>query len=749
MAVRDFSALTNVSVKSGKFEFETMGTADIAGSKFTSVDSGIKVIETKYGYLTANDGTGVYDFTALSGGEFRFKDVQDASVGAFDGSGVAYGIKVSVDAGDSGNTKALKKVLTGSGKDVVEVTKVTGGNFDLGAGKDIISFKDESTATVSLGEGADLISVKGDKTSSITVSDYNYADGDKISVTGATADVLDFDFANGVATVGEISKASVVATTTLNNGVYELSLNDNVFVRTGESSVNYVATEDINFVSNGDTTTLDLKLAGTGNDTNNVTVGATEGTVNIIAGKAKASIDVGADVDFSLGIEKKGAAVTVGNVLDADDTLYLMDGGKISDVKFSTTDQGLKYGIASVAGAYDNTKEGTFKYNINGVEGVLAYGNNDTVTYADGVTYYANAATVDASEYEGELILNLNGVCGDVFNDNVSVVSGVVSGLVAGRDKEDTIINLATEEGNKTEVYGGAKGNDSINLTDVDDDSTNVIWYSNGDGNDTVYGFTKGDNTVYFHDAAAAAGVLNDVASMVDNDLKIAMDKKNALTLEGVKATTHGETNVVNFKDVAGNTFKVAVGDGADVTYNSEVNIYKGATTLKVDGEEDRIIWTGASDDKKDEYGYYDDIKAIDAGEASGTLYLSGTNVSGMSITGGTGVNHMWGGGDKGQTLVGNDDAVDVFWFGTGDGRDVATDAGADDGVNLYNVEKIDEVAIKTSSNYFTVTIGNDSLKVSLAGGTTAEEALKTFTFADKAGALYTYDTESKKFQQK
>lgn len=746
MAERDFT-LSSISVVGG--EFSVGSGASIGAQGLDMVYSGNTIIETKYGWLTANKDC-TYNFTALSGGEFKFVDVvkdNGASVKAFDGSGVAYGIKITVDNSTGKNVK-LNEVTTGSGKDVVVVESVDGGNFDLGAGKDTISFNKLSIATVSLGEGADFISVNGGVASGITVSDYNYADGDKISVTG-NAKLLDFDFDNGVATAGIAGNASVVATTTLNNGVYELSLNDSVFVRTDVSSVNYVATEAINFVSNDDTTTLNLTLAGDSAETNNVTVGAEEGTVNIIAGKAKASIDVGADVEFSLGIEKKGAAVSVKNVLDADDTLYLMDGGKISDVKFND-DKGLQYGTgtASVAGAYDTANEGTFKYNINGEEGVLAYGNgtNGKVTYTDGVTYYANASTVDASEYEGELILNLNGVCGAAFNDSVSVVSGVVSGLVAGRDKKNTIINLETEEGNKTEVYGGVAGNDSINLNGVDDGSTNVIWYSNGDGNDTVYGFTKGDNTVYFHDATAVAGVLNDVASVAANGaLKIAMDKKNVLTLDKVKAAG-GETNIVNFKDAAGNTFNVAVGDGADVTYNSEVKIYKGANTLKVDGEEDKVIWTGASND---EYGYYDDIKAIDAGEASGTLYLSGTNVSGMSITGGTSVNHMWGGGDKGQTLVGNDDAVDVFWFGHDDGHDVANDAGADDGVNLYNVENINDVVIKTSSNYFTVTIGNDSLKVSLAGGTTAEDALKTFTFANNAGVLYTYDTESKTFQQK
>lgn len=91
---------------------------------------------------------------------------------------------------------------------------------------------------------------------------------------------------------------------------------------------------------------------------------------------------------------------------------------------------------------------------------------------------------------------------------------------------------------------------------------------------------------------------------------------------------------------------------------------------------------------------------------------------------------------------------VNVFWFGNGDGRDTAQNAKAEDGVNLYNVEKIDDVTVKTSTNYFTVNVGSNSLKVDL-GTAKADEVLKTFTFADKAGVQYTYDTKTNKFQQK
>lgn len=740
MAEREFNLGSGVTVNAD-------GIAINASTKIDGVTfaESVKasVIETKHGWLTAA-GDGIYDFTALSGGDFTFTDGTKASVRGFDGSGIASAIKVTVD-NSSGNT-LLKTVATGSGKDVVTATSVDGGTIDLGAGNDTINVA-AGTATVALGAGADFVSVdaSGSATATVSVSDYNYAEGDVISVTGGN---FKFDCTTGTAKV-TVGNVEVNAKTALNNGVYEVNLNDTHYVRTDVSSVDYVATDAIDFASDEATTTLNLTLAGNNTKSNTVSVGAEEGTVNIVAGRANASITVDGGVEFGLGIEKKGSVVSISDALDADDTLYLMYGGKISDVKFAAggTDGDLSYGQTTVKGAYGIAEaEGTFKYNINGEAGVLAYAsvNTGTVTYAEGITYYANAATVDASEY-GDVVLNLNGVCGDAFDKSITTITGVTSGLVAGRDKVANTITVETEAGKKTQVYGGVASNDTINLN-ADSDSTNVIWYSNGDGNDTVNGFTTGDNSVYFHDAAAAASILNEVASVSGNDLEIAMDKSNKLTLKNVNVNL-GETKVINFKDVADNTFKVAVGDGSDVTYASDVNIYKGATTLKVEGKEDMIIYTGASNDQ---YGYYDGITAINASEASGTLYLSGTNTNGMTITGGTGTNHMWGGGDKVQTLVANDDAVNnVFWFGAGDGHDAAQGADGEDGVNLYNVEKIDDVAIKASTNYFTVTVGNDSLTVKLANGTTAEDALKTFTFADQARVLYTYNTETNKFQQK
>lgn len=619
-------ATKKVSVAGGQIKFDSADATELDGVTFEA-SYAASVVETKHGLLAASDASSKnYDFTALTGGSFTFTDHTDASVKSFDGSAAASAIKVTVNNGSGGN-EALKNIITGSGKDVVTVTSVDGGTFDLGAGNDTIDIT-AGKATVTLGTGADVVKV-ADSNATVSVTDYNYAEGDKFEYSGA--DTFNFDYDKATATLSKSggSGSSVEAVTAMNNGVYELKNAATHYVRTDVSSVDYVATEAIDFSSTAATTTLNLTLAGKNTDDNTVSVGATEGTVNIVAGQANATITVEAGVEFGLGITKKGAKVSVTNSLGADDTLYLMDGGKISDVKFDGSNaDALIYGTTTVdGGLISGADEGKFKYDVNGEKGVFAYATvaSGTVTYAEDVTYYANAATVDATE-SGDVVLNLNGVCGNAFADTIKEIKGVTSGLVAGRDKENTTIKIQTESGKKTEVYGGVAGNDEITLNG-DEDATNVIWFSNGDGKDTVTGFNKAEDSVYFHDAAAAASILNDVTKVVGQDLTVSMDKSNVLTLKNVVGSAN-ETKVINFNDVAGNKFKVAVGDGTNVGYTSGVNIYKNAKTLKVEGEDEMVIYTGA---KNDQYGYYDKtITTIDATGATGTVYLSGTNTNGM-----------------------------------------------------------------------------------------------------------------------
>ena len=747
----------NVTVQGGKFKTDV--DAGIAiGTATLKKGQDAAVIEDKHGILYADDKKdGVYTFQALTGGEFQFKDNKDkAAIISFDGSAASSGINILVNSTSTqdGSAGKLSKVYTGSGKDYVEVRTITSGEIDLGAGNDLIGIQ-RGTATVTLGSGRDTITfAEIGGTAAVKITDYNYAEGDVIWL-GNTSSSINMNYEKSIAIFkGDTQgmQATVTVASTMNNGVYEFQTMNNAgknpthYVRTNTASVDYVAKDAINFESDANTTALNLTLAGKASETNYVNIEAATGTANIVAGKAANEINIEAGVELGLGITKKSGTTDIKDSnlktrkLEQHDTLYLLDGGKISQVEFANAGD-LKYGDAVIRRGFDNTAEGTFKYNINGKSGVLAYGKGaaSAVTYAKDITYYANAEAVNAEGY-GEVILNLNGDREVQFADSITDIAGISSGLVAGRNKQDNKIFLATEANKKTEVYGGVGGADKIDFANADEESTNVIWYSNGDGKDEVTGFEKGNNSIFFHDATAAASILNDVLA-VDGTGKMTLTLakgKDVLTLD----KTAGKT--IDFKDAAGNNFKVAVGDGTTVDYAAGVNIYKGATTLKVGGSDDLVIYTGA---KNDQFGYYDGITTIDAKEATGTVYLSGTNTNGMEIKGGEGVNHMWGGGDKVQTLIGGE-GVNVFWFGNGDGRDTAKNAKAEDGINLYNVEKIDDVAVKASTNYFTVNVGSNSLKVDL-GTAKADEVLKTFTFADKAGVQYTYDTKTNKFQQK
>ena len=744
----------NVTIEGGKFKTDVesvpVGTATLKKGQDAAV------IEDKHGILYADKKEdSVYTFQALTGGEFQFKDNADkAYITSFDGSAVSSGIEIVVNLSQKGSAEKLSKVYTGSGKDSVEVGGITAGEIDLGAGNDIIGIQ-EGTATVTLGSGRDTITfgeVGG--TAAVKITDYNYAEGDVIWL-GRTQNSINMNYAQSIAIFkGDTQgmQATVTVASTMNNGVYEFQtmnnqgMNPTHYVRTNVSSVDYVAKDAIDFESDKTTTTLNLTLAGKAGEANSVVVNSDNGTANIVAGKAETYISIGTNVELGLGISKKSGNIDMIDLqqnpraLLSQDTLYLVDGGAISQLKF-VGGGNLQYGDAVIQNGFNSTAEGTFKYNTNGKAGVLAYGKdtNSTVTYAKDITYYANAKTVNAEDY-GEAVLNLNGDSGENFADSITEITGVTSGLIAGRNNVGNSIKLATEANKKTEVYGGVGGADTIDLKDADSESTNVIWYSNGDGKDTVSGFQKGNNSIYFHDATAAASVLND-ALTVDASGKMILTLakgKDELTLDNTFSKT------IDFKDAAGNKFKVAVGDGKTVDYAAGVNIYKGATTLKVSGSDDLILYTGANNDQ---YGYFNGITKIDAAEAKGTVALSGSNVNGMEIQGGTGVNNMWGGGDKVQTLTGGD-GVNVFWFGNGDGRDTAKNAKAEDGINLYNVEKIDDVAVKASTNYFTVTVGSNALKVDV-GNADATTVLEKFTFADKAGVLYTYNTKTNKFQQK
>lgn len=680
-------------------------------------------------------------FNTELGGDFSF-NIDSVPNGAklvsFDASGAKDVVKLTA-------TNDMTTIKTGAGNDVV-YSSVVGSTIITGDGNDMVSVGG-SNASITLGDGKDTLVVAGAK---VNVMDYSFADGDKISIgTFGFADYANVSVnAEGKFDVGSEAASSVSGSLKSEGGVAELIVNDKHYAFATGNVSDYVAKDEVLF-----------KVAATDVDVLNFTSGKQgasvlastmkkDTTLNFVSGYGNDSVDVNDDVKVNYAITKNSGNDSVTSVFSTDDTLMLKDGNG-TNLKISA-DECLVYGNTSVVGVLDKTAHtGTFNVQ-NGTSDsfLMAYSTTDTVAIAfntDAKFYLAadkSKSSVDASEIsEANINMNGDGTSYAVFDKNIVAINTAQSGYVVGRNNVATSIDASAGVG-RLDIYGGAKGDDKIILNN--NTSTDVIYYSLGDGNDTVTGFDATSDVVFFYNANANYKALADVVKFdTAGAATVTFDKKtNALTLQGVKA---GDTLVFADQNMA-EAMKVAIGKDNAVEFATDTKVYTNAETLKVNtgntGDVIGVNLTAQSDD----YGYYStDIVNIDASGSNATTYLVGANKAGAKVIGGTGTNYIYGGGNKNQELFGNAAAVDVIYFGTGDGKDNVTSISADDGVLLYNVADINSVKVTADSSQTVVSLGSD--KLTLNGLT--ETDLATFTFADQSGALYNYNTTDKKFVKK
>ena len=708
---------------------------DLNGSASVSVELGktAYLSNDQYTFKTS-DGFGKIKFTTELGGEYSFTET-NASVTAFDASGAKDVIKLtSVPAG-------LVDIKTGAGNDVIGAS-VGGSTVKSGDGNDFVTVS--NNASVTLGDGKDTLYVTGGK---VTVMDYSFAEGDKISVVGITG------FVPASVTVADDGKFSVGGTSVTGSlksegGVAELMVNDKHYAFATGNVSDYVAKDEVMFqiATGADVDTINFTSGKQGASVV-ASVMTGDATLNFVSGSGSDSVVGTTKTKINYAITKNSGEDKFDKVFTTDDTLILKDGNG-TNLKISA-DKNLVYGNTSVIGVLDAN---TGAFNVqNGTDAsfLMAYSAVDSVAIAfntDAKFYLAadkSKSAVDASEIS-EVNINMNGDGTEyaVFDSNIVALKTAQSGYVVGRNNADTSVDASAGVG-RLDIYGGAKGDDKIVLDN--NTSTDVIYYSLGDGNDTVTGFDAANDVVFFYNANAN---YKDLASVVKYDedtttATVTFDKKtNALTLNGVNA---GDTLVFADQNMA-EAMKVAIGKNDVVEFATDTKVYTNATTLNVNTGNTGDVLAINLTAQSDAYGYYStDIVEINAAGSSATTYLVGANKANSKVIGGTGTNYIYGGGNKNQELVGNAAAVDVIYFGTGDGKDNVTSINADDGVLLYNVADISSVKVTADSSQTVVSLGSD--KLTLNGLT--ETDLATFTFADQSGALYNYNTTDKKFVQK
>lgn len=700
--------------------------------------------QTKYlaseGYRFDYDGNAhTVKFSTEIGGEYAFDGNTKDSVAAFDASGAKDLIKL-----DASNLAKLTTIKTGAGNDSIVASSVNGATIKTGDGNDTVIVGDaNAVVSVTLGDGKDTLVVSDGK---VTVMDYSFAEGDKISVDNLTG------FVPASVTVADDGKFSVGGTSVTGSlksegGVAELMVNDKHYAFATGNVSDYVAKDEVMFqIATG--ADVDVLNFTSGKKDTSVVADklAKDATLNFVSGHGNDSVAVGVTTKINYAITKNSGKDTfAGKTFTTDDTLMIKDGVAAS-LKMSGAV--LTYGNTSVKGVLDSVG-GSFKVQNAGSDEsyLMSYvdKNGKTATFSTDAKFYLadekSNATVDASNLT-DANINMNGdaVTYAAFSDGFTNIKTAQSGYVVGRNNVATSIDASAGVG-RLDIYGGAKGNDSINLTN--NNSTDVIYYSLGDGNDTVAGFDATSDVVFFYNANANYKALSEVVKFDAAGTTVTFDKKtNALTLQGVKA---GDTLVFADQNMA-EAMKVAIGDGNDVEFATDTKVYTNAATLNVNTGNTGDVLAINLTAQSDEYGYYStDIVNIDASGSNATTYLVGANKAGAKVIGGTGTNYIYGGGNKNQELVGNAAAVDVIYFGTGDGKDNVTSISADDGVLLYNVADINSVKVTADSSQTVVSLGSD--KLTLNGLT--ETDLATFTFADQSGALYNYNTTDKKFVKK
>lgn len=332
-----------------------------------------------------------------------------------------------------------------------------------------------------------------------------------------------------------------------------------------------------------------------------------------------------------------------------------------------------------------------------------------------------------------------------------------------------TIYPTYDDDGNhygSGDTIKGGKGDDYIETGSL----SNTIYYTNGDGNDTL-DFSMGDD-FYFdeeNEDGSYSGKIHHFYSadtqtiqIVGNNYKKSIKGKDVILKVGDGSITIKNGKGRKFKVVATDDDGKTIPNG--LTYNSDYTAttldnnfsgdflasnYKSSITtisaakrtksIKITGSASNDIIIGGT--KADSLIGNDGADTLKGGNGNDTL-SGGTGND--SILGGAGNDWLFGdagadtliGGKGNDTLTGGD-GNDVFFYTSGDGNDVIADFTNGDTIKLGSKKtKVNDKKSKVSGNDYILAIGSNTIKLKGA-------ANKSVTVVDSTGTSKVYNQQS------
>lgn len=564
---------------------------------------------------------------------------------------------------DQGKVKALndrvKTLKLGGGKDIVTVTKA-GTTVSLGDGDDYVTVQSDIGGVIlNLGEGKDTVDLAGGL-ASVKVTDYNFADGDVITVqNGDVAYKVDGEFVVGDKVTVNAAKGDGYYGLQVNGKDYIAAVDGNVsFTQTDKNAVSVYAADSVD-VKNLDLTFNEGAAAVDFDDHETLE------NVNIVAGKSSVTVNVDKEAALTYTINKKGAAGASISGLNDNDTLVISDGA-FSKVTFEYFANGtaFKYGTGVVS---VGNEAGMFNIKDNaGAEGLVSFGDT-VVTYDADAAYYIGTnsgakASIVASDDDKNVVIDLSD---KNKHRNIGTVQlGANGGIVVGAGDAATKIDASkVDEGVTTNIYGGGKSDDTIVLGKGND----VVWFNNGDGSDTVNSFDAENDVLFFYKDLTDLSALKFDGTVGDSVVGVSFGKTNIEV--SVKGTRSDDNLNIRLSD--GTDKKVAVAlDGTTankITATTDTDlVYANAAAAKKDptGQvEYKDVDSAFVIDLNDASKYVNVVDA-DLSTATGDITIVGNGKYASKISVGSGVNNVYGGAGTSDTItLASQDGTDTIWF--------------------------------------------------------------------------------------
>lgn len=611
-------------------------------------------------------------------------------------------------------TTYYTKIIGGAGADSISLGAATG-ELNLGAGNDTVVMGTGENAKVSLGAGVDMVHVADVTLAKGTVADYNFADGDVISVGGSALGLGNFSVLSDGKVSLDGADAKLVINTTKKDGVYAAKF--------AEGIIDGFAGDVTYFTAAKNSGKVNIDATGSAK----AIIDATESTgAKIVSGK-------GDDI-VSLGTAAHADTIVIGK-LSGDDTVYRFGaddvlnfvGGSINDLSYDGTTMTFADSKVSLSANAPGDLTANIAIGDADAEKFMFDGTSGTLTATSGVKGYVgkkdNSTLLKVSES-----VDLTDTAHFVNINKVEVNGNTEAATVIGALKSVD----ASNAGKTVNVWSTEK-DANISLK-ADNTNADTVWIGSGSTEVKLSGFKTG------FDATADTLVLYDVSDVKDISVN-----GNVVTAGSAKIEMDGIADSIAANVVLkGNVAKKIVITDGDVTIGKDrlnldvIATSKKNATLSIDadvtdgGKKDVTI--NLNDEK-----YADSFKDVSSASSFGTTNIIGSaTVEGATITvTGNGDHNIWAANTGANTITLAGTGKKSVWYNAIDGKDTVTGFTADDTVLLYGGEMVGSSAINSAYK-----ITYDGTDVKFASGDSAL-ALKgltagnTFNVVDNAGDTY------------